>query len=71
MKFLSQIIQKAPAFLSPGGELLLEIDDSLAEKTTRQLVDAGYLDVVIHRDWAGLRRIAQARFGSMQNTLSL
>ena len=61
MQFLSQIIWQAPRFLSQGGWLLLEIAEGLGEKTTRQLAEAGYVDVLLHKDWAGLYRIAQAR----------
>ena len=61
MHFLSQIICQAPRLLSPGGWLLLEIGEGQGEKTTQQLREAGYLDVLILKDWAGLGRIVQAR----------
>ncbi|MCL2011589.1 MAG: peptide chain release factor N(5)-glutamine methyltransferase [Cystobacterineae bacterium] len=61
MQLLSLIIQHSPRFLAPQGWLLLEMGQNQAEQITLQLIKAGYADIVIHKDWAGLHRIAQAR----------
>jgi len=62
MRFLSPIIQQSRRLLGPGGWLLLEIAEGQGEKTTQQLAEAGYVDILLHKDWAGLCRIAQARW---------
>jgi release factor glutamine methyltransferase len=61
MQALSEIIREAPRFLSPGGWLLLEVGEGQGEKTSQQLREAGYADILICRDWAGFHRLAQAR----------
>ncbi|MCL2625883.1 MAG: peptide chain release factor N(5)-glutamine methyltransferase [Cystobacterineae bacterium] len=61
MQLLFQLIHQAPRCLAPGGWLLLEIGEQQAEKIHQQLIEAGYVDIVIHQDWAGFHRIAQAR----------
>jgi len=62
LQFLSTLIHEAPRFLAHGGWLLLEIGENQSEKMRPQLMEAGYADILIHQDWSGLCRIAQARW---------
>ena len=56
------IIAQAPAWLKPGGYLLLEMGETQGEALRQALEQAGFQDVVIRQDWAGRDRIAEGRW---------
>ncbi len=56
------IIADAPRWLAEGGWLVLEIGHRQAAPVSALCVDAGMIDVAIHRDLAGLDRVVVARF---------
>jgi release factor glutamine methyltransferase len=56
------IIAGAPRWLVDGGWLVLEIGHRQAAAVSTLCVGAGMIDVVIHRDLAGLDRVVVARF---------
>ena len=51
MDFYRRIVKDAGSYLVPGGRLLMEFDDS----------QAGFTEVEVHRDLAGLRRVIEGR----------
>lgn len=50
---------EAPRYLTPGGRLLMEFDDAEAEPVAEMMKEAGFEDIEIHRDLAGLRRVVE------------
>jgi len=58
---LRRIIAEAPAYLRPGGWLVLEHGAEQQPALLKQLTDAGLVEVSGHRDLAGLPRAATAR----------
>lgn len=67
---LRHIIATAPAWLTPGGELLFEHGYDQAKPVRELLVAAGYADIEQHCDLAGIVRVSSARM-SDQNTQTL
>ena len=59
MDFYRKICKEAPKYLVPGGRLLMEFDDAQAEPVKKMMEEAGFKDVEIHKDWAGLRRVIE------------
>jgi len=59
MDFYRRICEAAPEYLVPGGRLLMEFDDSQAEPVREMMLQAGFKDIEIHRDLAGLRRVIE------------
>lgn len=59
---LEKIIEEAPAYLTSGGSLFLEHGFLQAEKIKKRLTEAGYIDINLHRDFAGLYRVAEAKW---------
>ncbi|MBI5089749.1 MAG: peptide chain release factor N(5)-glutamine methyltransferase, partial [Actinobacteria bacterium] len=55
------IVDEAPAWLAPGGWLLLEIGHAQGDRVERLLRDAGFVDVAVERDLAGRHRFGVAR----------
>ena len=62
MDFYRRIVKEAVDYLYPDGRLLMEFDDSQAEPVADMLKEAGFTDVEVHRDLAGLRRVIEGRF---------
>jgi release factor glutamine methyltransferase len=58
-----RLIDEAPARLSPGGWLLMEIGAGQAERVTALLASAGASSREVIRDLAGIERVVAARFG--------
>ena len=58
---IEQILRDAPAWLKPGGWLLLEISPHLQTLVPRLFRDAGYLEVSIYEDLAGRPRVVEGR----------
>jgi release factor glutamine methyltransferase len=58
-----RLIDEAPARLSPGGWLLLEIGAGQAQRVEALLGSAGATSREVIRDLAGIERVVAARFG--------
>lgn len=61
MDFYRRIVKDAGSYLVPGGRLLMEFDDSQAEPVKKMMEEAGFTEVEVHRDLAGLRRVIEGR----------
>ena len=61
MDFYRKIVRDASKYLYPDGRLLMEFDDLQAEPVKKMMEEAGFFDVEIHRDLAGLRRVIEGR----------
>ena len=59
MDFYRRICMEAPGYLTRGGRLLMEFDDQEAEPVADMMKEAGFEEIEIHRDLAGLRRIIE------------
>lgn len=55
--FYRRIIREAPAHLSRGGHLILEIGHDQARSVSLLLAESGFTDVVCKKDLAGLDRV--------------
>jgi len=55
------LAQAAPAWLAPGGSLVLEIGESQGPSVAAILEDAGFVEVQIHLDLNGRDRVAVGR----------
>ncbi|MCR5149553.1 MAG: peptide chain release factor N(5)-glutamine methyltransferase [Eubacterium sp.] len=60
LKFYREIIGKAPLFLKKKGRIYLEIGYDQYEDTRKLLVDAGFTNIKIYKDLAGLDRVVSA-----------
>lgn len=58
---LRRIVAKAPEHLVPGGWLMCEHGHDQAEACAALLRDAGFVDVFVARDLAGIRRVSGGR----------
>lgn len=58
--FYDKIIKEARKYLSDEGKLLFEIGYDQFEDVRRLLVDAGYSDITLKKDYAGLDRVVGA-----------
>ena len=61
MDFYRRIVKDAGSYLVPGGRLVMEFDDSQAEPVKKMMEEAGFTEVEVHRDLAGLRRVIEGR----------
>ena len=61
--FYREIIGKASEYLYPGGMLFLEIGCEQAGAVTELMKNAGYRDVTVCKDLAGLDRVVSGRYG--------
>lgn len=62
MDFYRKIVREAPAYLYPGGRLMMEFDDLEAEPVAEMMKTAGFTDIEVHRDLAGLRRVIEGTY---------
>lgn len=60
LDYLRKIAQDGPAFLEPGGAIVLEIGDGQA-RAVSGLLEAGFTGVEVLRDYAGRDRIVTGR----------
>jgi release factor glutamine methyltransferase len=60
LDYLRKIAHDGPAFLAPGGAVVLEVGDGQAEEV-REMLREGAEDVEVHRDYAGRDRIVTGR----------
>lgn len=61
--FYRKIIAQAEKYLYPGGMLFFEIGYDQAEAVSGYMRDAGYKEVTVYKDLAGLDRVVAGRFG--------
>lgn len=64
MDLIRRIVGEAPAYLRPGGDILLEADPSQMREIGDLLASRGYNDIQLYRDLAGHRRVIGGRFGN-------
>ena len=64
MDFYRRIVREAAGYLYPGGRLLMEFDDSQAEPVREMMESAGFTEVEVHRDLAGLQRVIEGKWQS-------
>lgn len=62
LRFYRRIVREAPAYLKPEGWLCLEIGYDQGESLRRLLGEAGFTDIEIVKDLAGLDRAAFGRW---------
>jgi release factor glutamine methyltransferase len=63
LDLIRRLVQNAPARLTPGGALLLEIGAGQAEPVAELLRESKYRDISVHPDYQGLPRFAVAFHG--------
>ncbi len=63
MEMHLRLLKEAPAWLAPGGWLLMEGGCDQVEELARLAADAGYVSVEVHPDLNGLPRMVQAGIG--------
>ena len=61
LDFYRRIVREAPAYLFPGGRLMLELGDGEAEPVRELLPAAGFTSAVVRKDLAGLDRMLLAK----------
>lgn len=61
--FYRKIVQMAESYLYPGGMLFFEIGCGQAEDVSRYMKEAGYKEVTVCRDLAGLDRVVSGVYG--------
>lgn len=60
--FYRRLAAEAPRYLKPGGRLLLEIGADQGEEVRDLLIGAGFCNVYIKKDLAGLDRVAAGQY---------
>ncbi|MBE5777709.1 MAG: peptide chain release factor N(5)-glutamine methyltransferase [Clostridiales bacterium] len=61
LDFYRRIVTEAPHYLKPGGALMMEIGYDQGEKVSSMCVNAGYVDVLVHRDLYGQQRMVTGK----------
>lgn len=59
--FYREIVKESPRYLNGGGMLFFEIGFDQAEDVSRLMEEAGYKDVTVVKDFAGLDRVVHGR----------
>lgn len=59
--FYRKIVEESPDYLNGGGMLFFEIGYDQAEDVSRIMEEAGYKDVTVVKDFAGLDRVVYGR----------
>ncbi len=62
LTLIRKIIRESPAYLNPGGALLLEIGCGQGEAAAACMADAGFTDIRIKKDLADLDRVVSGRY---------
>lgn len=62
LDFYRRIIEAAPRHLSPGGILTLELGIHQAGAVSALVLEAGFSDLELHRDYSGIERHLTARW---------
>ena len=63
LDYYRMIIPEAKNYLKEGGHLLFEIGASQADSVRKMVKDAGFTDVLLIKDYAGIERILRAKLG--------
>ena len=58
LAFYRKIIEQAPDYLNSNGRIYFEIGAEQGEDMIRLMTDRGFSEVKVHKDLAGLDRIA-------------
>jgi release factor glutamine methyltransferase len=58
---IARIVREAPAWLAPSGTLALEVGFDQAERTESLFVEAGFENILRHRDYGGHERVVSGR----------
>ena len=61
LAFYRRIAKEAPTRLTPGGWLIFEIGDTQGEAVAELMKAAGFENVSVHKDLAGLDRVVEGR----------
>lgn len=62
LSFYRRIIRDVPRYLTRGGKLFFETGHDQGEAVSRLLEDAGFVDIEIKKDYAGLNRVVFGTF---------
>ena len=62
LTFYREIITQAGKFLKTNGILMLELGLGSADETVRMMKDAGYAEIGLQKDYAGIERILQGKW---------
>lgn len=60
--FYHRIVEESPQYLNGGGMLFFEIGYDQGEDVSRLMCDAGFKEVTVIKDYAGLDRVVTGRF---------
>lgn len=63
LSLLRRLVKAAPALLTPGGVLALEVGAGQAERVAKGLAGYGFSDVQRARDYGGIERVVSGRWG--------
>ena len=63
LDLIRRLVVDAPALLHPGGAIVLEHSDEQSGAVRELLEAAGFHDVSVHRDLAGVDRVVAGRLG--------
>jgi release factor glutamine methyltransferase len=66
MDFYRRIACDAPGYLNPGGFVAVEIGADMGEEVARLFADAGFADVRVEKDLAGLERVVSTPFDKLR-----
>jgi release factor glutamine methyltransferase len=59
---IRRLVAEAPAFLAPGGALMIEVGAGQAARVARLLRESRHYEAIqVTKDLAGIRRVAEAR----------
>ena len=61
LEMISELIQRAPGHLKPGGWLVLEMGYGHAEEVRNLLAERGFTDIRCEEDYGGIPRVAAGR----------
>jgi release factor glutamine methyltransferase len=64
--FYRRIAEAAPACLTPGGWVIVEMGQGMAEAVSACFSQAGFREIRVMPDYAGIDRVLIARFGAPQ-----
>lgn len=65
--FYRRIIKESGAYLKQGGRLLFEIGYDQAEEVSTLMQEAGYYDITVKQDLAGLDRVVAGIYGKQED----
>jgi release factor glutamine methyltransferase len=63
LDLVRELIAQAPSLLAPGGWIVLEVGHRQGQATADLLRAAGFVEVAVHSDLAGLERVVEGRKG--------